>query len=203
MKKRYTILINVLFIFFITCIFYCESFAQETQIAHHSLLAQKMQIEEKYKQKIEEALFELLGENSKFIVDVEVDLDFAPVVHRETVYQPKGQIPFEDQQKKELEKVSAILNEMLLDVEKAFHDKDMLKYKDVQRRDIELRKIAEGFNKLQIERIRNGASKTRLSILFYAIVGNAMMLSKQNLKLIEIFAETFGDLKTKVEFDTD
>jgi len=108
-----------------------------------------------------------------------------------------------DVQKKELERIGTILNDMLLDVENAFKAKDMHKYKDVQKRDIELRSIAERLNKLQIERIRTGDSKTRLSILFYAIVGNAMMLSKQNLKLIEIFAETFGDLKTKGEFDTD
>ncbi|MEJ2110488.1 MAG: hypothetical protein P8Z37_11375 [Acidobacteriota bacterium] len=108
-----------------------------------------------------------------------------------------------DVQKAELENIGAILNEMLQDVENAFKEKDMQKYKDIQKRDIELRSIAERLNKVQIERIRDGESKTRLSILFYAIVGNAMMLSKQNLKLIEIFAETFGDLKTKSEYDTD
>jgi phosphate/sulfate permease len=108
-----------------------------------------------------------------------------------------------DIQKQELETVGKILDDMLLDVEKAFKSKDMMKYKEVQQRDVELRNIAERLNKLQMERIRSRESKTRLSILFYAVVGNAMMLSKQNLKLIEIFAETFGDLETKVEFDID
>ena len=108
-----------------------------------------------------------------------------------------------DIQKKELETIGTMLNDMLMGVENAFKAKDMHKYKDVQKRDIELRSIAEQLNKVQIDRIRDGRSKTRLSILFYAIVGNAMMLSKQNLKLIEIFAETFGDLETKAEFDTD
>jgi hypothetical protein len=108
-----------------------------------------------------------------------------------------------DIQKEEMKKVANILNEMLIDVQKAFKAKDMHKYKDVQKRDIELRELAQRLNDEQIERIRSGDSKTRLSILFYAIVGNAMMLSKQNLKLIEIFAETFGDLETRAEFDTD
>ena len=108
-----------------------------------------------------------------------------------------------DVQIQELETVGAILDEMLLNVENAFKSKDMKKYREVQQRDIELRNIAERLNKLQMERIRGRESKTRLSILFYAIVGNAMMLSKQNLKLIEIFAETFGDLETKAGFDTD
>ena len=106
-----------------------------------------------------------------------------------------------DVQKEELQSVGQILSKMLLDVETALSTKDTIKYKDVRVRDNELRKIAERLNNQQIERIRNGESKTRLSILFYAIVGNAMMLSKQNLKLIEIFADTFGELETKVEFD--
>ena len=108
-----------------------------------------------------------------------------------------------DIQKEGMKNVANILNDMLIDVQKAFKAKDMHKYKDVQKRDIELRELARKLNDEQIERIRNGESKTRLSILFYAIVGNAMMLSKQNLKLIEIFAETFGDLETRAGFDTD
>ena len=75
--------------------------------------------------------------------------------------------------------------------------------KIVQQKDKELRKYAETLNKLQIERIRNDESKTRLSILFYAIVGNAMMLSKQNLKLLEIFSDTFSVDKNTIEFDMD
>lgn len=108
-----------------------------------------------------------------------------------------------DVQKEEMQSVGQILSEMLLIVEKAFGSKDTIKYKDVRKKDSELRKMAEKLNNQQIERIRDGESKTRLSILFYAIVGNAMMLSKQNLKLIEIFADTFGDVETKVEFDMD
>jgi hypothetical protein len=108
-----------------------------------------------------------------------------------------------DVQKAELESVGRILDDMLLDVENAFNSKDMQKYRDVQQRDIELRNIAAKLHTLQEERIRGRESKTRLSILYYAIVGNAMMLSKQNLKLIEIFAETFGTLETKPDLDAD
>ncbi len=108
-----------------------------------------------------------------------------------------------DVQKQELETVGTILDDMLLDVEKAFKSKDMKKYKDVQERDVELRNISDQLNKKQMERIRSRDSKTRLSILFYAIVGNALMLSKQNLKLIDIFAETFGDSETNVGSDAN
>jgi hypothetical protein len=54
-----------------------------------------------------------------------------------------------------------------------------------------MRAMAERFHQSQIERIRNDTSKTRLSILFYALVGNCLMLAKQNILLLEIFNESF------------
>jgi hypothetical protein len=73
----------------------------------------------------------------------------------------------------------------------------------VEEKDRELRKLAEGLNQDQSLRIQDETSKTRLTILFYAIVGNAMMLSKQNLKLLDIFEESFGGVKNGMEFDLD
>jgi|GEM_PF-4513374 len=58
--------------------------------------------------------------------------------------------------------------------------------------DAELREFASQLNDNQMTRIKAVSSKTRLSILYYAIVGNAMMLSKQNLELLEIFDQSFG-----------
>ena len=68
-------------------------------------------------------------------------------------------------------------------------------YDSVVEKDHKLRILAERLNRDQTLRIRDESSKTRLSILFYAVVGNAMMLSKQNLKLLEIFEESFGGVK--------
>ena len=55
----------------------------------------------------------------------------------------------------------------------------------------------------QLERIRNEESKTRLTILYYSIIGNAMMLSKQNLKILEIFDESFGPVEHIADFDLE
>ena len=55
----------------------------------------------------------------------------------------------------------------------------------------EYEKLADEFNQVQIERIRDDTSKTRLSILYYGILGNCLMLTKQNIKLLEIFNESF------------
>ena len=35
------------------------------------------------------------------------------------------------------------------------------------------------------------------------IIGNAMMLTKQNLKLLEIYNESFGKIDAVAEFDLD
>ena len=103
----------------------------------------------------------------------------------------------------ELQKVRQILHDILLNTELALINKDINKYKVVIEKDAELKKLAENLNKDQIERIKCEESKTRLSILFYTIVGNSMMLSKQNLKLMEIFSKTFGGVERSIDFDMD
>jgi len=69
--------------------------------------------------------------------------------------------------------------------------------------DEQLRQIAEGFHQSQLDRIREGESKTRHSILCYAIMGNLMSQSKQCLKLLRIYAEVGGHLDHSEEFDTE
>jgi len=100
--------------------------------------------------------------------------------------------------------VKGLLNGILLGVETDLAKNEVVNHSAAIAKDCELRDLAERLNKVQIGRIQNEASKTRLSILYYDIVGNAMMLSKQSLKLMEIFAETFGGDKNKqMDFDLD
>ena len=114
-----------------------------------------------------------------------------------------------DTQVAELRTVRGLLHDILVTAEKALdqnvvseHEHDVA-HEQAVARDRELRKLAERFNREQIGRINDKSSKTRLSILFYAIVGNAMMISKQNLRLLEIFNESFGGVATEAEFDFD
>jgi Na+/phosphate symporter len=103
----------------------------------------------------------------------------------------------------ELRDVSRQLDDILLDVETMLSQKQTANYLAVVEKDQALRQLAEQLNQRQITRIQDETSKTRLSILYYAIVGNAMMLSKQNLKLLEIFEESFGGVQNSAEFDLD
>ncbi len=76
-------------------------------------------------------------------------------------------------------------------VETAFRDKEIVDCQQAVEQFHYLRELVDDFNENQIERIRDDSSKTRLSILFYAIGGNCVMMAKQNVKLLDIFNESF------------
>ncbi|MCP4582145.1 MAG: inorganic phosphate transporter [candidate division Zixibacteria bacterium] len=103
----------------------------------------------------------------------------------------------------ELKRVKEILNEVFLDVEEIIGRKQHGDARKAIEKNQELISLAKRLHEDQLKRINDRTSKTRLSILFYSIVGNAMMLSKQNIKLLEIFKETFGSVDEAADFDLD
>lgn len=96
-----------------------------------------------------------------------------------------------DEQIEELKKIKIAMLDILLKVENSFKKKEITDYQNIVDQYHYMREIAEQINLDQIQRIRDDSSKTRLSILFYAIVGDCLMLAKQNIKLLEIFNESF------------
>jgi Na+/phosphate symporter len=111
-----------------------------------------------------------------------------------------------DVQIEELKKAKIVLLDILEKVEIAFNKKQIVDYQNIIDLYQYLRDLANQFNEVQIERIRDDNSKTRLSILYYGILGNCLMLTKQNIKLLEIFNESFQlDIRLSdsyFEFDT-
>ena len=91
----------------------------------------------------------------------------------------------------ELKMIKICILDIILKAETSFKRKEILDYQNIVDQYLYMRKLADQFNLDQIERIRSDTSKTRLSILFYAIVGNCIMIGKQNIKLLEIFNESF------------
>ena len=112
----------------------------------------------------------------------------------------KGLLPI---QIAELKEVKNLLHQVLLDVESTIKRHQSNSRDKVVEKDRRLRELAERLNESQIERIREGGSKTRLSILFYSIVGNALMLSKQSLRLLDSFEEAFSGTARDTTFDLD
>lgn len=91
----------------------------------------------------------------------------------------------------DLKQVKQMIHDVLEEVELAFRDNSDLLYDHLSDKDRELRHLAKEISNRQIERISDGTSKTRLSILFLAILGNILMISKQNLRLLAIFKKSF------------
>ena len=96
-----------------------------------------------------------------------------------------------DVQVEELKQVKMCILDILEKVENTFSKKEIVDYQHIIDLYKHIRELADQFNIVQIERIRNNTSKTRLSILYYAVFGNCLMMTKQNIKLLEIFNESF------------
>lgn len=96
-----------------------------------------------------------------------------------------------DVQIEELKKIKICILDIILKAETSFNRKEIVDYQNIVDQYRYMRDLADQFNQNQIERIRTDTSKTRLSILYYAIIGNCIMMSKQNIKLLEIFNESF------------
>jgi Na+/phosphate symporter len=96
-----------------------------------------------------------------------------------------------DIQIEELKQIKICILDIILMSETSFRTKEIVDYQNIVDQYQYMRELADQFNQNQIERIRNDTSKTRLSILFYAIIGNCIMMGKQNIKLLEIFNESF------------
>lgn len=94
-------------------------------------------------------------------------------------------------QKAELNEIKKVFLNIILLVETAFRDKEIVDCQEAVEQFHYLRELVDDFNENQIGRIRDDSSKTRLSILFYAISGNCVMMAKQNVKLLDIFNESF------------
>ena len=96
-----------------------------------------------------------------------------------------------DVQVEELKEIKKVILYILHQVEMALSQKDIVDCHHIGAQFHYLRELTDDFNANQIERIRDESSKTRLSIMFYAISGNCVMMAKQTVKLLEIFNEAF------------
>nr|WP_319491409.1 inorganic phosphate transporter [uncultured Desulfobacter sp.] len=92
-------------------------------------------------------------------------------------------------QREELKEIKIEILYILEQAEIAFNKKDIVDCQHIAARFHYLSDLVDEYNANQIARIREESSKTRLSIMYYAISGNCVMMAKQTVKLIEIFNE--------------
>jgi len=98
----------------------------------------------------------------------------------------KGLLPAQIEELKEIKTEILFIFEQ---VEIAFNKNDIVDCHHIGARFHYLRDLVDEYNANQIARIREESSKTRLSIMYYAISGNCVMMAKQTVKLLEIFNE--------------
>jgi phosphate/sulfate permease len=94
-------------------------------------------------------------------------------------------------QKKELHQVRKNVLALLEDTSRIMINLESLDMRQTASHYVELKQLLTDLDQRQIERICNGASKTRLSILFYGISNASMKISEQTLQLLTVFEETF------------
>jgi phosphate/sulfate permease len=94
----------------------------------------------------------------------------------------------------ELKGMQIILDKTFEEIQKILTGNEIDNSKNAEKYHNDLISLADKLNTNQMKRISNNTSKTRLSILFYSIIGASITMSKQNIKLIEIFNDSFGDI---------
>ena len=94
-------------------------------------------------------------------------------------------------QKAELIQVRRHVEDLLADISRILLNRESFQYRDVAAHYVALKQLLETLDANQIDRIRSGMSKTRLSILFYGINNACLKISEQGLQLITLFDETF------------
>jgi Na+/phosphate symporter len=109
--------------------------------------------------------------------------------HVHTSNQHSGLLPA---QKKELQQVRKCVEAIICQTAKILKKRESFEYRDIAAHYVELKNFLDQFDRTQIERIRSGESKTRLSVLFYGINNACLKISEQTLHLLNIFQETMN-----------
>lgn len=117
--------------------------------------------------------------------------------HVHTANQHSGLLP---SQKEELSDVRRHAEALLRDAADMLLARKAFVYREIAAHYVNLKETLDDLDRKQIERIRSGASKTRLSILFYGINNAVLKISEQVLHLLTIFDETLT-LKENAEVD--
>ena len=114
--------------------------------------------------------------------------DIVARAHKHVSNQHEGFTPV---QIEDLNKVKNQVDQIFESVIKAFSSKRKVSPDKLIHKYSELQKQAKTLNEFEVERIWSGQSKTQLNILFFAILGNYLMITKQILRLLKIFNTFF------------
>jgi Na+/phosphate symporter len=117
---------------------------------------------------------------------------YRDIVARSYVHISNNHMGFSDRQVEELKQVKNLISEILEDMGKVFDQHETVNHDRISEKDNQLNELVRMLDQTQIDRIRRQTTKTRLNILYYAIIGDCKVISRQNIKLLNIFKESFS-----------
>ena len=98
---------------------------------------------------------------------------------------------FSDGQKEELRHIKTYITRLLWNTSIMLRQRKKVDYDYIANQCRKLKNLVTEFNKNQIKRIQDAESKTRLSILYYALMENSLNIAEQTQNLLDIFRESF------------
>jgi len=96
-----------------------------------------------------------------------------------------------DVQISELREIKSCLKDLLEKTSNTLLKKESVDLDYMKSHYNELKLLVKEFDKNQLKRIQDDSSKTRLSILFYGLMGDSLKIAEQTLNLMGIFQESF------------
>jgi phosphate/sulfate permease len=98
---------------------------------------------------------------------------------------------FSDGQKEELRRIKTYITRLLWNTSIMLRQRKKVDYDYIANQCRKLKNLVTEFDKNQIKRIQDAQSKTRLSILYYALMENSVNIAEQTQNLLDIFRESF------------
>jgi phosphate/sulfate permease len=98
---------------------------------------------------------------------------------------------FSDGQQEELRRIKVYVTRLLWNVSIMLRQRKDVDYDYISNQSRKLKKFVVEFDSNQVKRIQEGESKTRLSILYYGLMENALKIAEQTQELLNIFRESF------------
>jgi Na+/phosphate symporter len=96
-----------------------------------------------------------------------------------------------EEQIKELRSINTCITRLLWNTSIMLLQRKRVDFDYIARQSLKLVNLVDDFDKTQIERIQNGESGTRLSILFYGFMDNCVKISEETHNLLDIFRSSF------------
>ena len=97
---------------------------------------------------------------------------------------------FIDVQKEELRRIKAYITRLLWNTSIMLRLKKKVDHDYIANQNRKLNNLVTEFDKNQIKRIQKAESKTRLNILYYALIENSVKIAEQTQNLLDIFKES-------------